>query len=86
MIVAFITPRGDSMARRTVNLPDTVDDLVRELAEDDESFSAAVTRLIEAGAKALRGGRRPSYVGTGDGPPDLGRKADEYLRKLAKGP
>lgn len=72
------------MVRRTVNLPDSVDALVRDLAGEDESFSGAVARLIEAGARALRSGRRPSYVGAGDGPEDLGRRAEEYLRKLAK--
>jgi len=71
------------MVRRTVNLPDSVDELVREVAEDGESFSAAVTRLIEAGARALRVGSRPRYVGSGEGPEDLGRKADEYLKRLA---
>ena len=70
------------MVRRTVNLPESVDELVREIAEDDESFSAAVTRLIQAGAKALHAGTRPRYVGVGEGPRDLGRKADEYLRRL----
>ena len=71
------------MVRRTVNLPQSVDELVREVAGEGESFSAAVTRLIEAGAKTLRAGRRPRYVASGDGPTDLGRRADEYLRVLA---
>jgi hypothetical protein len=71
------------MVRRTVNLPESTDALVRQIAQEGESFSAAVTRLIEAGAKALRGGRRPSYVGVGKGgPPDLGRMAEKYLREL----
>ncbi len=70
------------MVRRTVNLPESVDSLVRDMAEEGESFSAAVARLIEAGARALRSGRRPGYVGSGAGPEDLGRKADEYLKRL----
>jgi hypothetical protein len=66
--------------RRTINIPESTDSLVRELAEDGESFSAAVTRLIEAGAAKPA----PRYVGVGDGPPDeLGRKAEKYLRELA---
>lgn len=73
------------MVRRTVSLPETVDSLVREMAQEGESFSAAVARLIEAGARALRSGRRPRYVASGTGPEDLGRKADEYLRKLVRG-
>lgn len=72
------------MARRTVNLPDSVESLVREMATDAESFSATVSRLIEAGARSLRGRRRPSYVARGEGPDDLGRMAERYLRDLAR--
>ena len=72
------------MPRRTIHIPESTESLVRELAEEGESFSAAVTRLIEAGAAATRGKSVPSYVGVGSGPPDdLGRKAEQYLRELA---
>ena len=71
------------MARRTVNLPDSVEAVVRELAEQGESFSATVTRLLEEGARSLRGPKRPSYVASGDGPDDLGRMAERYLGELA---
>jgi hypothetical protein len=69
------------MARRTVNLPDSVEALARSVAEDGESFSATVSRLIEVGARVTRGRQRPSYVGIGEGPGDLGRKAEQYLRE-----
>jgi len=81
MIEEFI-PRRQSMGRKTVNLPDSVEATVRELAREGESFSATVTRLIEEGARALRGPRKPSYVGTGDGPPDLALLAEKYLQEL----
>ena len=71
------------MARRTVNLPDSVEAVVRELAEQGESFSATVTRLLEEGARSLRGPKRPSYVASGEGPDDLGRMAERYLGELA---
>ena len=71
------------MVRRTVNLPDSVDALVRDLAEENESFSAAVTRLLEAGARSVQARRQPRYVGSGEGPADLGRKAEEYLAELS---
>lgn len=74
------------MARRTVNIPDSVEAAVRELAHDGESFSAAVTRLIEAGADSLRGRTPPSYVASGEGPEDLGRLAERYLRDLVTSP
>ena len=72
------------MARRTIHLPDSVDDLVREMTEEDESYSATVVRLIQAGARSVRGRRRVSYAATGDGPVDLGRLADAYLRDLVR--
>jgi hypothetical protein len=72
------------MPRRTIHIPEGTESLVRELADEGESFSAAVTRLIEAGAAAIGGKRPPRYVGVADGPPDdLGRRAEEYLRELA---
>jgi hypothetical protein len=72
------------MARRTVNLPEVVEARARELAREGESFSATVARLIEEGARAVDGPTRPSYVASGDGPDDLGRRAEEYLRELVE--
>jgi hypothetical protein len=71
-----------AMPRRTIHISESTEELVRELAGEDESFSAAVTRLIEAGAAATKGRRPPGYVGIASGPPDeLGRRAEEYLRE-----
>jgi hypothetical protein len=67
-----------------VNLPDVVEARARELAREGESFSATVARLIEEGARAVEGPRRPSYAGVGEGPDDLGRRAEEYLRELVE--
>lgn len=68
------------MVRRTVNVPDAVDEQVRQTAEEGESYSAAVTRLLELGIKASGRRRRPAWVGSGEGPSDLGRQAEDYLR------
>jgi hypothetical protein len=70
------------MARRTISLPQGIDDLARESAHDGESFSATVARLIEQGARAERGALRPRYVAAGEGPEDLGRATERYLREL----
>lgn len=70
------------MGRRTIYLPDSVEELVRDASEPGESFSAAIARLVEAGARTTRAPRRPSYVGSGEGPHDLARRAEEYLREL----
>lgn len=72
------------MARRTVNLPDVVESRAWELAREGESFSATLARLIEEGARAVEGLRPPSYVAAGDGPDDLGRNAEAYLRELVE--
>jgi hypothetical protein len=72
------------MGRRTIYLPPSVEALVEEMSRRRESFSAAVARLVEAGARAQHGPRRPSWVGSGEGPEDLGRRADRYLRQLVK--
>jgi hypothetical protein len=69
------------MARRTLSLPDSVEELVREKAAEGESFSAAAARLILAGARAGGKKRAPRYVASGKGPRDLGRMAERYLRE-----
>ena len=70
------------MPRRTVSLPQSVEDLARESALDGESFSATVARLIERGARANGHSNPPRYVGAGEGDDDLGRDAERYLRNL----
>jgi hypothetical protein len=72
------------MVRITISLPQSIEDLARESAREGESFSATVARLIEQGARAERGARRPRYVGAGDGPEDLGRAAERYLNELVE--
>ncbi len=67
--------------RRTVSLPKSIDDLVRDAARDEESYSAALARLVEAGAKALRTKRRSAWIGAGEGPRDLSLRAEHYLRE-----
>lgn len=69
------------MVRRTVSLPESVEERVRNAVEEEESFSAAVARLLEAGLQASQGRHHPDWVGSGDGPDDLGRRAEEYLRR-----
>lgn len=69
------------MARRTLSLPDSIEELVRERAKEGESFSAAAVRLIQAGARAGGHKKAPRYVASGKGPRDLGRMAERYLRE-----
>ena len=73
------------MVRRTVTLPEHVDRLVREHAREGESFSAAVARLLEDGLREAERPRLP-YIGSGEGPPDLSTRAEEYLDELFSDP
>jgi hypothetical protein len=70
------------MPRRTISLPQAIEDLVRRSALEGESFSATVARLIESGARAQGRFTRPRYVGSGEGDSDLGRETERYLRDL----
>jgi hypothetical protein len=69
------------MSRRTIYLPDSVEELARESTGVGESFSGTVARLIEEGARSYRGRKRPRYVASGEGPSDLGRLAERYLHE-----
>ena len=73
------------MARRTISLPDGIEDLARASAREGESFSATVARLIEQAVRGEHGARRPRYVASGEGPDDLGRAAERYLREPVEG-
>ena len=74
------------MARRTVNLPESVEALARDAAEGGESFSATVSRLIESGAHASGSRKSPRYVAAGEGPDDPGRAAERYLAEPVQAP
>ena len=79
MMSAFI-PEEDPVVRRTISIPAAIEELVRKHARDGESFSAAIARLAETGARSLGKPERPKYIGSGEGPSDLGRRAEYYLR------
>jgi hypothetical protein len=79
MMSVFI-PQEAVMVRRTVSLPEALDARVRAAAEEGESYSAAVSRLLDAGLAVTEGATRPAWIGSGEGPGDLGRRAEEYLR------
>ena len=46
---------------------------IDELAQEGASYSTAVARLVETGARTLRPDWRPRYVASGEGPEDPGR-------------
>ena len=71
-----------TMARRTIYLPESVEKLARESSLEGESFSATVARLIEAGARTAGEGDLPDWIGSFEGPEDLGINAEKYLDEL----
>jgi len=82
------------MPRKTIYLPDTAEELVREHVREGESFSATVVRLLELGAAEdvefgpLDEEEFPlGYIGAGKGgPPDLSINAEKYLGLKPWGP
>jgi hypothetical protein len=71
-----------AMVRRTITLPDELETQVRDAAGEDESFSAAVARLLEAGLSGRS--ERLAWIGSGDsGDPDLAFRVEEVLDELA---
>lgn len=75
-----------TVARRTIYLPDSIEDLVREHAREDESFSATIVRLIELGALGGDEADWPDYIGSFEGPGDLGINVEKYLGIKPWGP
>ena len=72
------------MVRRTISVPPAIDDVIRRIAEEEGSYSAAVARLVEEATKRAGKVRRPPYVGSGEGPRDLGSMAETYLRRAMR--
>lgn len=69
------------MVRRTITLPDSLDTRVREQVGDNESFSAAITRLVEA---ALERDPEPlAWIGSGQSDdPDLALQLEQVMDEL----
>lgn len=68
-----------TVARRTIYMPKAVEELVLKNAREGESFSAAAARMVEQGAVAEDKENRPDWIGSGEGPGDLGINAEKYL-------
>jgi hypothetical protein len=67
-------------------MPVGIEKLVREQAREKESFSATIVRLIELGAQAGDRDNWPEWIGSGEGPGDLGINAEKYLGIKPWGP
>jgi len=85
MIVTFILPAGGTqVVRRTISLPPAVDEKIRKVAEEEGSYSAAVVRLVEEGAKRKGKVDLPDWIGSGEGPADLSENLDKYIRQALR--
>ena|SRR5665811_140822 len=89
MIGAFILQamsQTQTVPRKTIHLPEDAEKLVHEHAREGESFSAAIVRLVELGAREDERYVPLDYFGSGEGPGDLGVNAEKYLGLKPWGP
>lgn len=84
-ILAHMNP-PQTMPRKTIYLPEDVEETVREHAVEGESFSATIVRLVELGAREDEHPVRLDYFGSGEGPGDLGINNEKYLGLKPWGP
>ena len=75
-----------TVPRRTIHLPESIEALVREHAREGESFSATIVRLVELGALTPDKEDWPDWIGSFEGPGDLGINAEKYLGLKPWGP
>lgn len=76
-----------TVPRKTIYLPEDVEETVREHAVVGESFSATIVRLVELGAREDEHHVPLDYIRSGNsGLPDLGINAEKYLGLKPWGP
>lgn len=75
-----------TVPRRTIHIPEETERSVREHAREGESFSAAIVRLVELGAREDERHVPLDYLGCGEGPGDLGINNEKYLGLEPWGP
>lgn len=67
------------VVRRTITLPDYLDQRIREVAGEHESFSAAISRLVAAGMTE----RQPlPYIGSADGELDDSLRVGKVVAEI----
>lgn len=74
------------MPRKTIYIPESAEKLVQEHTREGESFSATIVRLLELGAHEDERYVPLDYIGSGEGPGDLGINAEKYLGLKPWGP
>lgn len=85
-VILFRTAILQTMPRKTIYIPESAVELVDGHTREGESFSAAVVRLIELGAREEEQQVPLDYIGSGEGPGDLGINAEKYLGLKPWGP
>lgn len=79
-------PETQAVPRRTIYIPEDAEKLVRDRAREGESFSATIVRLAELGALEDEHDVPLDYIGSGEGPGDLGINNEKYLGLKPWGP
>ncbi|CAN5198915.1 hypothetical protein BH24ACT23_BH24ACT23_11180 [soil metagenome] len=67
------------MVRRTITLPEQIDQRVRAQAREGESFSAAVARLLEGG---MDSGSPLPYIGIAEGGPEDSLRVEAIVGRI----
>jgi hypothetical protein len=73
------------MDRRNPSKP-SFDELLSKHAREGESLSATILRMFESGDLAYDKGDLPDWMGSFEGPGDLGVNAEKYLGIKPWGP
>jgi hypothetical protein len=75
-----------TMARRTTRQPESFDELLRKHAQEGESLSETILRLVESGALEDDRATWPDWIGSFEGPGDLSVNVEKYLGIKPWGP
>jgi predicted CopG family antitoxin len=72
------------MVRRTISVSPAVDEKILKIAEEEGSYSAAVARLVDEGARRMGKNELPDWIGSFEGPADLSENLDKYIKQALK--
>ena len=72
------------MVRRTISVSPAIDEKILKIAEEEGSYSAAVARLVEEGARRTGKNEVPDWIGSFEGPADLSENLDKYIKEALR--
>jgi predicted CopG family antitoxin len=72
------------MVRRTISVSPAIDEKILKIAEEEGSYSAAVARLVEEGARRTGKNDVPDWIGSFEGPADLSENLHQYIKEALR--